>query len=139
VVKKVEPLSGLTEGGTPIEISGVWFDFKVEYGLVPHCKIGEKIIRATFHSTVRIVCVSPPNQNTYAPLPITISQNGVDWIDTGYSYSYYHQAAIKDIFPKSGQMNGGTEVFIIGENFSNITNFETTKCKWSLIESAGGS
>jgi hypothetical protein len=25
-VKKVEPTSGLTSGGTPVEISGIWFD-----------------------------------------------------------------------------------------------------------------
>lgn len=46
IVAKIEPRAGLATGGTPIEISGVWFDFKVEYGLVPHCMIGDKIIRA---------------------------------------------------------------------------------------------
>jgi len=66
VVKKVEPTSGVTDGGTPIEISGAWFDSKIEYGLVPHCKIGDKIVRATFVSTVRIVCTTPPNTNTAA-------------------------------------------------------------------------
>jgi hypothetical protein len=65
-VKKVEPTSGTTEGGTPIEISGAWFDYKIEYGLIPHCKIGDKIVRATFYSTVRIVCVAPPNTITTA-------------------------------------------------------------------------
>ena len=28
IVKKVEPLSGLTEGGTNIELTGAWFDHK---------------------------------------------------------------------------------------------------------------
>lgn len=46
VVKKVNPLSGLTKGGTRIEISGAWFNYRPEYGQVPHCKIGEKVIRA---------------------------------------------------------------------------------------------
>ena len=61
VVKKVDPLSGSSNGGTPIEISGAWFDQKLEYGLVPMCKIGDKIVRATFESTVRIICEAPPN------------------------------------------------------------------------------
>lgn len=69
-VVKVEPTSGLTMGGTALEVSGAWFDLKIEYGLVPHCKIGEKIVRANFHSTVRILCVTPPNDNIYSALPI---------------------------------------------------------------------
>jgi hypothetical protein len=46
VVKKAEPTAGLTKGGTGIEISGAWFGYRPEYGLVPHCKLGNKIIRA---------------------------------------------------------------------------------------------
>ena len=34
-----------------------------EYGIVPHCKIGPKVVRAKFFSTVRIVCMSPPNDD----------------------------------------------------------------------------
>ena len=63
VVKKVEPKSGLTRGGTRIEISGAWFAYKPEYGIVPHCKIGDKVTRAKFFSTVRIVCVTAPNED----------------------------------------------------------------------------
>ena len=63
VVKKVEPKSGLTRGGTKIEISGAWFAYKPEYGVVPHCKIGDKVSRAIFSSTVRILCRTPPNED----------------------------------------------------------------------------
>lgn len=62
VIKKVEPLTGLQRGGTRLEVSGAWFKYKPEYGIVPHCKIGDKISRAQYHSTVRIVCLSPPNE-----------------------------------------------------------------------------
>jgi hypothetical protein len=40
------------------------------YGVIPFCKIGDKIKRAEFWSTVRIVCSSPPNDNVSASLPI---------------------------------------------------------------------
>ncbi len=46
VVKKVEPSTGLQRGGTRIEVSGAWFKYKPEYGIVPHCKIGDKVSRA---------------------------------------------------------------------------------------------
>jgi hypothetical protein len=131
---KVEPGSGLTDGGTQIEVSGLWFDFKPQYGMIPQCRIGDKIVRATFHSTVRIVCVSPPNTDIYKPLPVHVTLNGVDWVDTGFTFSYYIQAIIKDIQPKIGAINSGTQVDIIGENFSNITDPEQTKCRWTLID-----
>lgn len=89
VVVKIEPASGLSSGGTPIEVSGMWFDNKPAYGIIPQCKIGDKIVRAHFHSTVRIVCTSPPNTEIYRPLPVSVSLNGVDWVDSGATYSYY--------------------------------------------------
>ena len=51
--------------------------------------IGDKIIRATFFSTVRIVCYSPPNDNIVVALPVKVSQNGVDFVDSGFFFSYY--------------------------------------------------
>ena len=35
-------------------------------------------------------------------------------------------------------MNGGTEVFIVGDNFSNATEQESTKCRWTLIDNMSG-
>lgn len=29
-------------------------------------------------------------------------------------------------------------MFVIGDNFSNITNPDTTRCRWTLIDNAGG-
>lgn len=47
-VFKVAPTSGLTDGGTDLEITGAWFDSKPEYGVHPFCKIGDNIIRGKF-------------------------------------------------------------------------------------------
>jgi len=51
----------LIVGGTPVAVTGAWFKYMPEYGVVPHCKFGNRIVRATFDSTVRIVCRAPPN------------------------------------------------------------------------------
>jgi hypothetical protein len=59
IVKKVEPLLGLPEGGTPISITGAWFDEKIEYGVFPFCRIGGVLGKAKFFSTTKIVCISP--------------------------------------------------------------------------------
>jgi len=61
VVKDMQPHSGLIVGGTPVAVTGAWFKYMPEYGVVPHCKFGNRIVRATFDSTVRIVCRAPPN------------------------------------------------------------------------------
>lgn len=47
-VHKMEPNSGLLQGGTPIDLTGTWFDEKPEYGLFPFCRIGGNVIRAKF-------------------------------------------------------------------------------------------
>ena len=70
-------------------MSGAWFDEKLEYGVLPYCMIGEKVVRAKFISTVRIVCYSPPNDNINLALPVKVSLNGVDFVDSGFFFSYY--------------------------------------------------
>lgn len=91
ITKEVGPHSALTSGGTPVSVVGAWYKYMPEYGVVPHCRFGNKIVRAYFDSTVRIVCIAPP-----APLTdensdnsFWVSLNGVDFIDTGFSFSYY--------------------------------------------------
>lgn len=46
VVKDMQPHSGLIIGGTPVAVTGAWFKYMPEYGVVPHCKFGNKIVRA---------------------------------------------------------------------------------------------
>ena len=41
-------MSGLVDGGTVIDVTGIWFDEKPQYGVFPFCKIGENIIRGKF-------------------------------------------------------------------------------------------
>jgi hypothetical protein len=55
-VKSIRPTRGLSTGGTNVEVVGLDFRYMPEYGLVPHCKFGDKIVRAKFDSNVRIVC-----------------------------------------------------------------------------------
>jgi hypothetical protein len=55
----MHPRSGLTKGDTLVEVIGYDFKYMPEYGIVPHCKFGDKVVRAYFDSTVRLVCRSP--------------------------------------------------------------------------------
>jgi len=89
IVKDMLPHSGLINGGTEVAITGAWFKYMPEYGVVPHCKFGDKIVRAHYDSTVRIVCTSPPGEELGVQYPFYVSLNGVDWIDSGFKFSYY--------------------------------------------------
>jgi hypothetical protein len=85
-----------------------------EYGVVPHCKFGNKIVRATFDSTVRIACIAPPGDELGVLYPFEVSLNGVDWTDSGMRFSYYDVPVLQRISPSIGPESGGTLIYITG-------------------------
>jgi hypothetical protein len=54
IITKLEPKSGLTSGGTVVDISGAWFAENPMYGLFPFCRFGGIVVRGRFISTTRI-------------------------------------------------------------------------------------
>jgi hypothetical protein len=118
----MHPHSGLTRGGTQVEVVGLDFKYQPEYGIVPHCKFGDKIVRATFDSTVRIVCTTPPSNEPLDAIPFEVSLNGVDWTKTGFTFSYYIEPKLATFFPNSGSIKGGTEIYFTGQNFPSMMN-----------------
>lgn len=130
-MRKIEPSFGLTRGGTHLEISGAWFAYRPEYGVVPHCMIGDKVVRAQFISTVRIVCLTAPNDDINTLFPVSVSLNGVDFVDTGFTFRYFEQPKLIDMAPTSGPETGGTQIYITGAKFSNISDPWNFKCRFS--------
>lgn len=117
-------------------MTGAWFDMKLEYGLVPQCKIGQKIVRATFHSTTRIVCKSPPSTDLSQRLPISVSLNGQNWIDTDFEFKYFNEPVVDSITPLGGRVDGGTVIYVKGSKFQNLTDSldDNMQCRWTLVE-----
>lgn len=132
-VQKMHPTSGLTKGGTFVEVIGTWFRYMPEYGIVPHCRFGDKIARAHYDSSVRLVCRSPPNSDISAKLPFEVSLNGVDWTNTGMTYSYYDEPIMTDIYPDMGSVLGGDEIYVKGEKFTNNTDPAEFKCRFTPV------
>jgi hypothetical protein len=133
VVKKIEPNAGLVSGGTQIEISGINFAYRPEYGVVPHCKIGKKVVRAQFHSPVRIICISPPNEDITSPQLVQVSLNGFDYVDTGLLFTYYEQPILSNMYPISGPESGGTQIYLTGNRIANMSDPWKFKCRFSSI------
>lgn len=96
------PTHGLTRGGTPVQVTGMDFRYWPEWGVVPHCKFGDKIVRGYFDSSVRIVCDAPAVDEPIEGLSFEVSLNGVDWTSTGKTYSYYKEPVMSSYYPDSG-------------------------------------
>jgi len=130
LVSKV-PSNGIAQGGTVVQVSGFDFRYMPEYGLVPHCRFGDKIVRAVYDSPVRWVCIAPPNDVIGSQIPFEVSLNGVDWTSSGETFTYFVQPEIYSSSPDAGPASGGTEIFIKGKNFPRISDQNLFKCRFT--------
>jgi len=127
----MRPHRGLTRGNTPVEVIGLDFRNMPEYGVVPHAKFGEKIVRCEFDSTVRLVCPSPPNDIIGQELSFEVSLNGVDFTSTGFTFQYFEEPILETLFPESGPAQGGTEVYFRGQKIPNLPKNSDFQCKFT--------
>jgi hypothetical protein len=134
VVKEVFPHGGQREGGTNVLVAGAWFDYQPQYGVIPHCKFGDIIVRGTYLSTVRIVCQSPPSDQSNIQVPIYVSLNAQDFTDTGFMFNYYDRPVVTRIEPDSGSEAGGTQIRLFGNQFSNKSDSAEFLCKFTSKE-----
>ena len=116
-----------------MQVVGAWFKYYPQYGVVPHCKFGDKIVRGYFDSTVRIVCKAPPGVDLGVVYPFDVSLNGVDWTKSNLQFSYYMQPNLTDVTPDSGPAAGGTPIYILGSNFTNMSNPSEFNCRFTPI------
>ena len=129
---------GLATGGTDITITGAWFMHLPEYGVFPFCKIGDTVVRAKYITSNRIICKTPPSFDTLAPSAISVSLNGVDFHDTGFTFSFYEKPELIDMQPRSSNIEGGTEIWLKGTKFSNIgassgNSMKSMRCRFKQI------
>ena len=43
------------------------------------------------------MCKTPPSEDTGAPSAVSVSLNGVDFVETGFHFSYYEKPVIVDV------------------------------------------
>ena len=67
-----------------------------------------------------------------------MSLNGVDWVNTGFFFSYYYPPELNALSPASGNYQGGKEIFLHGARFSNITDPSLVKCRFSFKNGTDG-
>ena len=136
-VKKLEPNSGLTDGGTTVDIEGAWFGENPQYGQFVFCRFGQNVVRGKFLWSTKVQCVSPKTETSNA-VKIEVSLNAVDWIDTGHDFGYYEKPILNDIRPRYGNTAGGTVIYLKGSKFSNATNgLKSVQCRFTQLNPNG--
>jgi hypothetical protein len=60
-----------------------------------------------------------------------VSLNGVDYIDSGFTFHYYEQPILYKMSPTCGPDSGGTQIYITGAKFSNISDPDNFKCRFT--------
>ena len=133
IIRNIYPHGGPIEGGTEIVVEGADFQFFPEYGVIPYWQIGDRIVKGKFESTVRIICPSPPGVDIDRKIPILVSLNGQNFIETGKYFHYYKNSEIKGISPTSGPNTGGTSIKLTGEHFSDLSSSDEFLCRFKPL------
>lgn len=80
---------------------------------------------------MRLVCASPAAKSVNAKLDFEISLNGVDWSDTNFTFAYYDEPEMTGLYPDMGSIEGGEYVYFMGSKFTNHTDPEYFKCRFT--------
>ena len=145
-ISSVGPLCGPTTGYTQIKITGT--DFLYTGPNRTYCVFGDDFyMDAVVFNDTLMYCDSPRvldpygnNVNNTKNLSMRVTFNGgKDFINTSAVFKYYTQPKEILVTPHFGPIAGGTNVTIIGDDFSPYCNlsvrFTTTELKPTYINS----
>ena len=119
LLRGVEPSEGPLEGGTVVNIKTDSLDAM----RMPACKFGSVGPVSARKSSENIMqCMSPsrmsPSQ-VVGQAQLEVTDNGVDYTDSGHSFLYWPNTDVISVEPASGPVSGGTLVTITGRGIRN--------------------
>ncbi|CAM9110992.1 unnamed protein product, partial [Choristocarpus tenellus] len=138
------PWAGPILGGTHVTVKGR--DFHPSKRLA--CRFGTINIHATWESPTHILCKSPASAFA-GPVRVQVTQNGVDWLDIGLNHNepnhikrdflYYHPPMVESLLPRTGPLQGGTHVSILGRNLGAFFTYgqisDSVLCRFGKVVS----
>lgn len=116
-VRTITPSSGPPHGGTLVEVAGTAFVNSTALS----CHFGSRSLPAVFVDSEHLRCTTPPSVAS-ARLSLEISNNGVDYTNSGAKFTVVPALNIRYLWPTSGPVMGGTKVVVHGSGFSGGTN-----------------
>jgi hypothetical protein len=112
-VVSVSPSFGVVSVPAMIVLSGANF--------VPgmSCSLGRSIVASTFLSSSSISCSFGANSSATGTFIVKLSVNGVNWLNTGITFSYLSVPVVASLQPSLGPELGGTQVFFTGQGLGS--------------------
>ena len=111
-VASISPAFGLEIGGTKVSLSG--------HGFIPHpnatCRFGLIVVKAFVISPQNAECFSPPPKRP-GPILLDFSNDGLDWTDHGYTFTYEIPFDVSRVEPQKIPSVGNILVHVYGSNF----------------------
>lgn len=129
-VQSIHPSLGSSGGGTLVTINLGQNHFS---DAVSNCRFGESIVKASVASGKdEVQCLSPPSvKGAVGPASIALSANGVDFVASHIEFEYLSDPIVDEIKPLHGLESGGTQLFLRGRQFTNVSSLE---CRFFLVE-----
>jgi hypothetical protein len=112
IVNTAVPTSGISEGGTLVSVYGGGFVNSLSLS----CIFGEMKVKAFWLSSTSLQCYSPAHD--IGAVLLRISNNGVDFVHEGVTFSFSAVPTISHIEPEQDYISGGALVTIYGKNFN---------------------
>lgn len=121
-ITRISPLSGSSECGVTLRMTGGNFRSGDNESL--RCKIGNTVVAATFVSPTSISC-APTGPMAPGEVEIAVTDNGVDFMDAGQTFTFLPGATVTTVSPSSGPFaggwgEGGLRILLKGTGFSAI-------------------
>ena len=137
-VASLSPNRGPDTGGTIVRIKGQNFDPSNRTSFHnfndTFCRFGNlSIAVAQVVSSTEMICTSPPSFEL-REVPVEVTLNNREWTNDGILFYYYRPPFVYSIFPKIGNVDGGTVVTVTGSNFVNTG---VVLCKFGSIPTRG--
>ena len=131
-VEAVVPSSGSTRGGTGVHLHGSGF---IQSSSLK-CRVGEVVIQAIYVNSTTILCET---RRVVSPvlLPIEISGNGVDFVDTKFDFQFYETVHLAQVLPTRIMSGAETKLIMVGEHFLRGVGASLLFCKFQKAKRSG--
>jgi len=117
IICEIFPSSGSTQGGTEIQIRGSGLDVLGDV----RCRFG--VIDAPAHvvNETQMSCISPPSVSSGTTQLKVLDTSSILMHDRDLTFEYVSRISLNSIYPKSGPLEGGTEISVSGHGFPTDT------------------
>ena len=118
-VTAASPSRGPADGQSEVNVEGTNF----QNSTLLACRFSSTVVLAVFSSTSSVTCVVPSakahgSKSLPFSVSVSVANNGHDFVNSHHVvYTYVSPTVISHLTPKNGPVEGGTAIFIHGNNF----------------------